>query len=54
MTRDIAREVIELVARHLSIDAGSISAEARIVQDLGADSLDAVELAYDQDGERPA
>lgn len=44
MTRDIAREVFELVARHLSVDAGSISLDARIVQDLGADSLDAVEL----------
>ena len=44
VSRDIPAEVIQLVARHLSLDSRIITREASIVRDLGADSLDAVEL----------
>lgn len=36
--------VIEIISQQLSIDASSISAQRSIVGDLGADSLDIVEL----------
>ena len=36
--------VIEIISQQLSIDASSISAQSSIVGDLGADSLDIVEL----------
>ena len=44
---DTFTKVAELLASHLGIDAGSITLESEIVKDLGADSLDIVELIMD-------
>ena len=41
---DTFTKVAELLASHLGIDAGSITLESEIVKDLGADSLDVVQL----------
>lgn len=39
-----ADKVKEIVADELSVDAGIVTPQARFVEDLGADSLDVVEL----------
>ncbi len=39
-----AEKVIEIVADELSSDAAIVTPQARFVEDLGADSLDVVEL----------
>jgi len=39
-----AEKVKEIVADELSVDAGIVTPQARFVEDLGADSLDVVEL----------
>tara|TARA_B100001027_G_C16120594_1_gene264713 strand:- start:76 stop:312 length:237 start_codon:yes stop_codon:yes gene_type:complete len=41
---DISDKVKEIIATHLSIDKAKITNESSIVDDLGADSLDTVEL----------
>lgn len=41
---DIASKVIKAIAEQLNKDAGSITLENDLVADLGADSLDAVEI----------
>ena len=38
-------EIIETLAEHLSLTVDDITEDSRIVDDLGADSLDIVELA---------
>ena len=38
-------EVIELLAQHLSLTIDDITEDSRIIDELGADSLDIVELA---------
>lgn len=40
----IADKVKEIVADELSVDPGIVTPQARFVEDLGADSLDVVEL----------
>lgn len=40
----VADKVKEIVADELSVDAGIVTPQARFVEDLGADSLDVVEL----------
>jgi acyl carrier protein len=40
----VADKVKEIVAEELSVDAGIVTPQARFVEDLGADSLDVVEL----------
>jgi len=40
----IIDEVKEVVVEQLSVDAGEVKEESRFVEDLGADSLDVVEL----------
>jgi acyl carrier protein len=40
----ILEDVIEVVAEQLSVDKGEIKSESKFVEDLGADSLDVVEL----------
>ena len=40
----IAEQVKEIVSDELSVDAGIVTPQARFVEDLGADSLDVVEL----------
>jgi acyl carrier protein len=44
MSRDIEQEVISAVAETLRIEANTISKASRFTEDLGADSLDLVEL----------
>ena len=41
---DVAAKVKEIIAEQLNQDAGAIQASAHFVNDLGADSLDVVEL----------
>jgi acyl carrier protein len=40
----VVEKVKEIVADELSVDAGIVTPQARFVEDLGADSLDVVEL----------
>lgn len=41
---DIAARVKKIVIEHLGVDEAKVTDEARFVDDLGADSLDTVEL----------
>jgi len=44
MTKDVAGKVKKMVADHLGVDELKVTEEANFVDDLGADSLDTVEL----------
>ena len=44
MTKDISGKVKKMVADHLGIDKQKVTEEANFIDDLGADSLDTVEL----------
>ena len=44
MADDIAGKVKKIVADHLGIDDAKVTEEASFIDDLGADSLDTVEL----------
>lgn len=41
---EIADKVMKIVVGHLGLEEGSVAPEAAFVDDLGADSLDVVEL----------
>lgn len=41
---DIAERVKKIVVEHLSVDEDKVAPEASFIDDLGADSLDTVEL----------
>ena len=41
---DIAEQVKKIVVEHLGVDAGKVVENASFIDDLGADSLDTVEL----------
>ena len=41
---DIAERVQKIVVEHLGVDEGKVSENASFIDDLGADSLDTVEL----------
>ena len=41
---DIEEQVKKIVVEHLGIDESKVTPEARFIADLGADSLDTVEL----------
>lgn len=41
---DIAERVKKIVIEHLGVDADKVTMEASFIEDLGADSLDTVEL----------
>ncbi|WP_181701813.1 acyl carrier protein [Chthonobacter albigriseus] len=41
---DIADRVKKIVIEHLGVDADKVTIEASFIEDLGADSLDTVEL----------
>lgn len=41
---DIKAKVIELIIEELGVEAGEVTPEASFIEDLGADSLDTVEL----------
>ena len=44
MSKDISAKVKKIVADHLGIDIEKVKDEASFIDDLGADSLDTVEL----------
>ena len=44
MTKDVAATVKKIVADHLGVDEQKVTEEASFIDDLGADSLDTVEL----------
>ena len=44
MAEDISSKVKKIVADHLGIDEAKVTDEASFIDDLGADSLDTVEL----------
>ena len=44
MTKDVAQKVKKMVAEHLGVDEAKVMEEANFIDDLGADSLDTVEL----------
>ncbi len=41
---DVAERVTKIVVEHLGVDEGKVTANASFIDDLGADSLDTVEL----------
>lgn len=46
MTQDILERIKKCVAEVLAVAPAAISAQSRLIDDLGADSLDLVELMY--------
>ena len=44
MPKDISNKVKKMVADHLGVDEVKVTDEANFIDDLGADSLDTVEL----------
>ena len=44
MTKDISSKVKKMVVEHLGADESKVTDEANFIDDLGADSLDTVEL----------
>jgi len=44
MAKDVADKVKKMVADHLEVEEAKITDEANFIDDLGADSLDTVEL----------
>jgi acyl carrier protein len=44
MADDIQQKVTDLIVDQLGVDADSVNANAHFIDDLGADSLDTVEL----------
>ena len=44
MSEDISSKVKKIVADHLGIEEAKVTDEASFIDDLGADSLDTVEL----------
>ena len=44
MTKDISGKVKKMVAEHLGIEESKVIEESNFIDDLGADSLDTVEL----------
>lgn len=44
MTSDVQTRVIQKIAEHLDVDPSKVKPEARLADDLGADSLDQVEI----------
>ena len=44
MTKDVSNKVKKMVADHLGVEETKVTDEANFIDDLGADSLDTVEL----------
>ena len=44
MIKEVSEKVRKMVADHLGIDEAKVTEEANFIDDLGADSLDTVEL----------
>ena len=47
MADDIQQKITDLVVDQLGVDADSVNADAHFIDDLGADSLDTVELVME-------
>ena len=41
---DVGEKIIKIIVDHLGVDAAKVTEEASFIDDLGADSLDTVEL----------
>lgn len=41
---DVYQKVVDIIVEELAVDADEVTAEASFIDDLGADSLDVVEL----------
>jgi len=41
---DVLQQVVEVVVEQLGVEADNVKPESRFIEDLGADSLDTVEL----------
>ena len=48
---DIAERVKKIVVEHLGVDADKVTEQASFIDDLGADSLDTVELVMELEEE---
>ncbi|MCK4908344.1 MAG: acyl carrier protein [Planctomycetes bacterium] len=48
-TQEIQDKIIEIVCKQLGVDKSKISPETSFVNDLGADSLDTVELVMEME-----
>ena len=44
MTKDVSQKVKKMVADHLGVEEAKVAEESNFIDDLGADSLDTVEL----------
>ena len=44
MSNDILNKVVDTVVKNLGVDKNKVTPEAKFIDDLGADSLDLVEL----------
>ena len=44
MTKDVSQKVKKMVSEHLGVEEVKVTEEANFIDDLGADSLDTVEL----------
>ncbi len=44
MSQDLDQRIIEIIAEQLSMDVDEVQADSTFIEDLGADSLDIVEL----------
>ncbi len=51
MSNDIADRVKKIVGEHFGVDDSKVTDDASFIDDLGADSLDAIELAMDFEDE---
>ncbi len=51
MSSDIAERVKKIVAEHFGVDDSKVTDDASFIDDLGADSLDPIELAMDFEDE---
>ncbi|MDE2028138.1 MAG: acyl carrier protein [Candidatus Omnitrophica bacterium] len=48
MTYNDAQDIVKgIIAKQLSMDAGKVKPESRLVEDLGLDSFGAVEVAFE-------
>ena len=48
---DVAEKVKQVIAEKLQIDAGQVTTEASIVEDLGADSLEQADILFSLEDE---
>ena len=47
---DVQQKVVDLIVDQLGVDADSVTADAHFIDDLGADSLDTVEvMAFEEE-----